>query len=49
MGMMYSFPNLMKSYFPLVFLHHLEASEYGNLENYMLEVLEPEERRSMSG
>lgn len=50
MGMMYSFPGLMKSsQFPLVFFHQLEVSEYSNLENYMFEMPEPEERRSMRG
>lgn len=47
MGMMYSFPGLMKS-FPLVFFQQLEVSEYSNLGNYVLEMPEPEER-SMRG
>lgn len=45
-----TFPGLMKSsHLPLLFLYQLEASEYSDTENYMLEMPEPEETRNVSG
>lgn len=32
-----------------LFVHQLEASEYGDLKNCILKMPEPEERRSMNG
>lgn len=47
---MHSFPDLMESsHPPLLFVQQPDPNEYSDLENYMLEVPEPEERRSISG
>lgn len=45
MEMVCSFSGIMKfSHPPLLFFHQFEAGKYGDLENCMLEMPEPEKR-----